>query len=248
MRTPFQCRFHIFRLGKFRTHLFEAICHHANSIRIRFLFDASDFDKLHCSFDLEIDMSHVPQSNRDGWRDRGNCENCVENYQNCVGSKCGCSYTDNCSCRICVRQHPTLFNSALHVYTKMVHNLTDFELNCDTTYEQYTYAVDSIEVDMKNLLPPEFPEVRIWFRYNTPHYERKYHRDCLGTGVWHSETCHTFSNVFAAIDNLANEEETFWSHFCHRGLFFPNSCPDDDLYLYLFLQPFMAKTQQKKLK
>ena len=64
----------------------------------------------------------------------------------------------------CVRQPPTLFHSALHVYTKMVHNLTDFELNCDTTYEQYTYAVESLEVETEHLLPPEVPEVRIWYR------------------------------------------------------------------------------------
>jgi len=103
----------------------------------------------------------------------------------------------------------------------MVHNLTDFELNCDTTYEQYTYAVGSLEVEMENLLTPEFPEVRIWYRHNPPHYGRKYHRGCPGAGDWHSETCHTFSNVYAAIDNLAKDEETFWCHFCHKGLFSP---------------------------
>ena len=104
-------------------------------------------------------------------------------------------------------------------------NLTHFQLTSNTTYEQYVYAIESIEADIHTLLPPEFPELRIWFRYNHPDFEQKFHRDCPCAGDWHTETFHTFSNVFAAIDSLANEEETFWCHYCHRGLFSQTHVP-----------------------
>ena len=116
-----------------------------------------------------------------------------------------------------------------YTYTpKIVHILAQFELTPDTTYEQYVYANESKEMDLDNLLPPEFPEVRIWFRYDHPDFEQKFHRDCPGAGVyvWHVEMCHSFSSVATAIHNLASEEGTYWCHYCRRGLFFPNSCPD----------------------
>ena len=100
----------------------------------------------------------------------------------------------------------------------MVHNLTHFQLTSDTTYEQYVYAMESIEAVIHTLLSPDFPEVRIWFRYNHPDCEQKFNRVCPGAGDWHTETCHTFSNFFTAIDSLANEEGTFWCHYCRRGL------------------------------
>ena len=114
----------------------------------------------------------------------------------------------------------SLFGSALRIYTKMVHNLARFELTPDTTYEHYVHASESLEVvDVYNLLPPEFPEVRIWFRYDHLNFEEKFHRDCPGAGAWHMEMCHPFSNVFAAVRSFANAEETYWCHYCRRGLF-----------------------------
>ena len=73
----------------------------------------------------------------DGWKNASNCDDCVEQYQACVSTHCGCNLSDTCFCRICLRQPPSLFGSALHLYTKMVHNLTRFKLTSDTTYEQY---------------------------------------------------------------------------------------------------------------
>jgi len=76
----------------------------------------------------------------DGWKDASNCDICVEQYQACVRTQCGCSLPETCFCKICLRQPPSLFGSALHIYTNMVHNLARFELTPDTTYEQYVYA------------------------------------------------------------------------------------------------------------
>jgi hypothetical protein len=59
---------------------------------------------------------------RDGWKDAANCDNCVEQYQTCVRTQCGCSLLETFFCTIYFRQPLSLFGSALHVYTKMVHN------------------------------------------------------------------------------------------------------------------------------
>ena len=82
-------------------------------------------------------------------------------------------------------------------------------------------------MDLDILLPPEFPEVRIWFIYDHPDFEQKFHRDCPGAGAdaWHVEMCHSFSSVPTVIHNLTNEEETYWCHYCRRGLFSPTHVP-----------------------
>ena len=114
------------------------------------------------------------------------------------------------------------------------------------------YALESIEADIHNLLPSEFPDVRIWFRYNHPDFEQKFHRDCPGAGDWYTEKCHTFSNVFAAIDSLANEEETFWRRYCRRGLFSQLMSQsftyklNMDLTLSLHYRHSWQKTKKKK--
>ena len=81
-------------------------------------------------------------------------------------------------------------------------------------------------MDLNNLLPPEFPEVLIRFRLDRLDLELKLHRDCPGAGAWHVELCSSFSSVSAAFHSLASEEETYSFHYCRRGLFSPNSCPD----------------------
>jgi hypothetical protein len=165
------------------------------------------------------------RADSDGWKDAANCDTCVEQYQTTVGTQCDSSLPELYFCTICLRQPPSLFGSALHIYTKLVHNLVRFELTPDTTYEQYVYANESKQVNPGNLLPPEFPEVRIWFTYDHPDFEQKFHRDCPGAGAWHAELCHTFPSVAIAIHSLASEEETYWCPYSGRGLFSPTRVP-----------------------
>ena len=143
-----------------------------------------------------------------------------------MGSKCGCNRTEDCLCRICQRQPPSLFATALDVYIRLVRNLPEYELTSNTTYEQYVYAVETGESDIRLLLPPEYLEMRIWFRFAHPDFDRRFHRDWPGDGDWDSETSRTFTDVFDSVDDLVNEESTYWCQFCHSGLFFPNTCPD----------------------
>ena len=67
----------------------------------------------------------------DGWKEASNCDICVEQYQACVRTQCGCSLPETCFCKICLLQPPSLFGSALHIYNIMVHNLSHFELTPD---------------------------------------------------------------------------------------------------------------------
>ena len=122
---------------------------------------------------------------------------------------------------ICLRQPPSLFVSALHIYTKLVKNLVRFELSPDTIYEQYVYAKESKQANPDNLLPPEFPEVRIWFRYEHQDIEHKLKRDSPGADSWHGELSLTFPCVDIAIHSLATEEEIYWCRHCGCGIFFP---------------------------
>ena len=149
------------------------------------------------------------RSASEGWRGGVNCDNCLANYQSCVGSRCGCNRSADCLCRICQRQLPSLFASSLDVYTRLARNLLEYELTSNTTYEQYVYAIELEESDIRLLLPPEYPEMRIWFRFAHPDFDRRFHRDCPGAGDWDSEECRTFTDAFAAVDALANEESTY---------------------------------------
>jgi len=46
-------------------------------------------------------------------------------------------------------------------------NVRRFDLNVNTTCDQYVYAVKSRRVQCCQLLTPEFPSIRLWFRYDT---------------------------------------------------------------------------------
>jgi len=86
------------------------------------------------------------------------------------------------------------------------------------------YANESKQLDPDNLLPPKFPEVRIWFRYDRPDFEQNFHRDCSGAEARHAELILTFSSVAVAIHNLGREEETYWCRHC-SCLFPPKRVP-----------------------
>jgi len=71
----------------------------------------------------------------DGWKNAANCDTCVEQYQTTVCTQWACRLPEQCLFRIFL-QPPSLFGSALHIYTILVQNLVRFELNSDTTYER----------------------------------------------------------------------------------------------------------------
>jgi len=93
----------------------------------------------------------------DGWRDIGNCDECVEENVDALLPLTDCSLQDGCQCNICVRQPPSLFNLAIHVLMNYTVSLRLFSFNAETTYDQYDYAYRSDQVTILQLLPPEYP-------------------------------------------------------------------------------------------
>jgi len=158
----------------------------------------------------------------DGWTDIDGCLSCVESYQRTIRHNNSCNRTDNCYCNICTRQPPSLRVSALHILFKCVIDLERFELTCHITYRQYKYAVQPGRVDDLRLLPPEFPFIRVVFRYHT--LEHKFHHHCPGKGEWNTRMETSFVDIKTAVTCLANDERHYWCKHCERGLFFPIMC------------------------
>lgn len=100
----------------------------------------------------------------DGWRDIGQCDDCVNEHQLLLLPYTDCSKRQSCTCTICVRQPPSLVHLAATVLSTFTVSLRRFQLNVHTTYQQYVYASSSPHVDIFQLHPPEFPVVSISFR------------------------------------------------------------------------------------
>ena len=64
-----------------------------------------------------------------------------------------------------------------------------FELTVNTTFDQYVYVVNSGLVHYIQL-PPEFPSIQLWFRYDT--FQNKLHRDRPGKSSWHGRNSRDF--------------------------------------------------------
>jgi len=159
----------------------------------------------------------------EAWKDTVNCEDCVEHHKAVVETFRSCDLSTDCTCKICVRQPPTLADSARHVLFNYTLHLDSFKLTIEKTFSQYVYAVRSNQVPLDNLQPPETPTIRLWFTYEV-NFPYKYYYDCPGAGSWDSNSVKTYSSKDAIIEDLISLKEHFWCHHCERGLFFPNSC------------------------
>ena len=125
----------------------------------------------------------------------------------------------NCSCIMCKRQPPSLRNMVRHIFGTL-----NFELTVFTTFEQYVSVVNSDQVHFEQLLPPEFPLIRIRYFYKS--FEFKFHRNCPGEASRHGRISLNFKDISDAVLALSDEskKDTFWCKTCNRGLFFPNTC------------------------
>jgi hypothetical protein len=90
---------------------------------------------------------------------------------------------DACTCTICNRQPPSLHDIASH--SLFSGRLRYFKLTANTTYQEYVRAAMSHNLETERLLPPEYPSVRVWCRFDM--FSHKFHHDCPGQGTWHTE-------------------------------------------------------------
>jgi hypothetical protein len=128
-----------------------------------------------------------------------------------------------CTCNGCRRQPPTFLASAANVVFKFVFNLERFELTADTELDLYAYAANSNRMGALNLRPPEYPKMRVWFRFHTSSYHRM-HYGCPGRGRWNAIQETVFESMAEAISCLVREKETFWCSFCRKPLFVSDTC------------------------
>jgi hypothetical protein len=91
----------------------------------------------------------------DGWKDSANCGACVGIHHEVLLPFHACDLSDDCRCKLCTRQPPSLADSARHVLFNYTLHLESFRLDVHTTYDCYVYAVRSNRVPQINLLIPE---------------------------------------------------------------------------------------------
>jgi hypothetical protein len=138
----------------------------------------------------------------DAWKDKANCDACVESHQDMLLPFHACDLSDDCKCTICTRQSPSLAACAQHVLFNFTLHLGRFQLDVSTTHDRYVYAVRSNRVPQVNLLPPEAPLISVWFCYDIDSPFR-FHRDCQGAGPWISRSERL--NDPASSDNTIND-------------------------------------------
>ena len=150
----------------------------------------------------------------DGWRDEFKCENCVTEFMSETFHLCKCRTVWDCDCKVCRRQPPSFRNICSSIVFR-----SSFQLTPYTTFEQYAYGVENGFALVSQVLPPEFPVIRLFFRYDS--FDRKLHRDCPGEGSWHARVSREFRSEQDAILALKNtsQKHTFWCSFCDKGLF-----------------------------
>ena len=139
-----------------------------------------------------------------------------------------CQRPNDCICSICRRQPPSLLASASHTLFHMVLELHRFAFAKETTYGQ-NMALRSQRVPLQQLLPPDFPNIRLRFRCAA--FSKKLHSHCPGPDIWWDvKMKRTFRSQSEAIRSLVLLKDLFWCRHCTKGLFFPNDCPHPNLF------------------
>jgi hypothetical protein len=160
----------------------------------------------------------------DGWNISSQYYRCERDFQDDVRAFASfISPAAPCTCNVCRRQPLTLLASAANVVFKFVFNLERFQLTADTAHDLYAYGASSNRNCALNLLPPEDPKIRVWFRFDTSSHH-SLHYGCPGRGSWNALHETVFESMADAITCLVWEKDTYWCSFCCKPFFFPDTC------------------------
>jgi len=157
-----------------------------------------------------------------GWRNDILCGTCITRFQSRFRHLTSCLSTRDCRCTVCACQPPSLLSLASNTLFRLVLEVGRFVLTRETTYDQYVLAVRSNRVPTQQLLPPDFPDIRLHFRCNVFAY--KLHHNCPGNGTWKAQMEYTFGSESEAIRSLVGLENAYWCRHCKRRLFFYSEC------------------------
>jgi len=155
----------------------------------------------------------------DGWKDSDNCDVCADQQQTMLLPFHECDLSQECTCKICTRQPPSLADSARHVLLNYSLHIDRFQLESDTPYDLYVFATRSLEVPLKALLPPEVPMITIWYCTDIDSPFR-YHRDCLGAGAWLTQSEKFYYSQQAMVDDLVRHRNFFWCRHLTKAFSF----------------------------
>jgi len=155
------------------------------------------------------------RAERNGWIDTARCVTFRQDFRQTLGPSSSCSMSDNCSCNICKRQPPSLLASAAHMVFNYIFNLQQFELTSNTTYAQYVYAVSLYCMSRRKLLPPDYPNIHVLFRFHDPYCKLHYH--CSYRQSWHGTFDYKFSHPLEAISTLIVHRDRLWCIHCNKG-------------------------------
>ena len=158
-----------------------------------------------------------------GWRHDILCDRCIERFQTRFQHATSCLRTPDCRCTVCARQPPSLLGLASNNLFRLILEIRMFVLTRETTYHDYVMAVRSRRVPTHQLLPPDFPDIRLIFRANTFAY--KLHHHCPGRGAWSIQMRYTFVSETEAIRSLVRIANTYCCRHCWRGLFYSECAP-----------------------
>jgi len=118
-----------------------------------------------------------------------------------------CDLSDDCTCRSCAWQPPTLAACAQYVLFNYTLHLHSFRLDVNKTHDRFVYAARSNRVPRINLLRSEAPVIS-------------------GSWISQSEWSYDSNSSAAMINDLRRHKNHFWCHHCERGPFFPLTCTE----------------------
>jgi hypothetical protein len=160
----------------------------------------------------------------DGWAFTSRCASCSTTFQNGVRHLVGCvTPTEPCTCNVCRRQPPLLFDLASRTAFTVTNNADRFRLTRNVTHSEYVHAVSTGLVRSDRGLPPEFPEITVRFRYQLGTHEI-FHPFCAPSLPWHATAIRTFSSREEAVGEIYSRRNLYWCAGCERPLFFRTPC------------------------
>jgi hypothetical protein len=156
----------------------------------------------------------------DGWTFTCGCGSCSASFQDGVRHLVGCvAPAEPCSCNVCRRQPPSLLDMASRTIFTQIYNVDRFRLRRDVTYSEYVHAIDSERARADRVLPPDYPDITVRFRYQLCSHEA-FHPYCASSLPWHASATRTFDSPLEAISELYAQRNLYWCAGCAKPLFF----------------------------
>jgi hypothetical protein len=99
-----------------------------------------------------------------------------------------------------------------------IYNVDRFRLTGDVTYSEYVHAMGSERARAVRVLPPDYPDITVRFRYHICSHEA-FQTYCAPSLPWHAFATRTFASPLEAIKELYTRRDLYWCAGCAKPLF-----------------------------